>query len=50
MLTSLSPAGLVLLMTPFTRFVIVFSRSPGLLQQSPPNQVLIGLSANLSLR
>jgi flagellar biosynthetic protein FliP len=38
-------------MTPFTRFVIVFSlmRQALGLQQSPPNQVLIGLSLALSL-
>ena len=42
---------LVLLMTPFTRFVIVFAllRQALGLQQSPPNQVLIGLSLMLSL-
>jgi flagellar biosynthetic protein FliP len=52
MLTSLSLLpGLVLLMTPFTRFVIVLSllRQALGLQQSPPNQVLIGLSLLLSL-
>jgi flagellar biosynthetic protein FliP len=52
LLTSLSllPAVLVL-MTPFTRFVIVFAllRQALGLQQSPPNQVLIGLSIMLSL-
>ena len=52
LLTSLSvlPAILVL-MTPFTRFVIVFAllRQALGLQQSPPNQVLIGLSLMLSL-
>ena len=51
-LTSLSflPA-LVLLMTPFTRFIIVFSllRQAMGLQQSPPNQVLIGLALVMSL-
>ncbi len=51
LLTSLSflPA-LVLLTTPFTRFVIVFSllRQALGLQQSPPNQVLVGLSLLLS--
>lgn len=43
--------ALMLLMTPFTRFVIVFSllRQALGLQQSPPNQVLIGLSVALSL-
>lgn len=52
LLTSLSliPAVLVL-MTPFTRFVIVFAllRQALGLQQSPPNQVLVGLSLMLSL-
>lgn len=52
LLTSLSflPA-LVLLTTPFTRFVIVFSllRQALGLQQSPPNQVIVGLSLLLSL-
>lgn len=52
LLTSLSliPA-VVVLMTPFTRFVIVFAllRQALGLQQSPPNQVLIGLSLMLSL-
>ena len=43
--------GLLLVMTPFTRFIIVFSllRQALGLQQSPPNQVLIGLSLALSL-
>jgi flagellar biosynthetic protein FliP len=38
-------------MTPFTRFIIVFGllRQALGLQQSPPNQVLIGLSLALSL-
>ncbi|MEQ1565323.1 MAG: flagellar type III secretion system pore protein FliP [Myxococcota bacterium] len=52
MLTSLSLVpGLMLLMTPFTRFVIVLSllRQALGLQQSPPNQVLIGLSLILSM-
>jgi flagellar biosynthetic protein FliP len=52
MLTTLSVLpGLVLLMTPFTRFVIVFSllRQALGLQQSPPNQVLVALSLMLSL-
>jgi flagellar biosynthetic protein FliP len=52
LLTSLSVIpGVVLLMTPFTRFVIVFSllRQALGLQQSPPNQVLVGLSLILSL-
>ena len=42
--------GLVLLMTPFTRFVIVFSllRQALGLQQSPPNQVLVGLALVMS--
>ncbi len=52
LLTSLSliPA-IVVLMTPFTRFVIVFAllRQALGLQQSPPNQVLIGLAVMLSL-
>ncbi|MBN2799920.1 MAG: flagellar type III secretion system pore protein FliP [Deltaproteobacteria bacterium] len=52
LLTALSflPAVL-LLMTPFTRFVIVLSmmRQALGLQQSPPNQVLVGLSLILSL-
>lgn len=43
--------AMVLAMTPFTRFVIVFSmmRQAIGLQQSPPNQVLVGLSLFLSL-
>ena len=47
---TLLPA-LMLAMTPFTRFIIVFSllRQALGLQQSPPNQVLIGLSLALSL-
>lgn len=52
MLTALSVVpAILLLMTPFTRFVIVFSlmRQALGLQQSPPNQVLIGLSLALSL-
>lgn len=43
--------GMLMLMTPFTRFVMVFSllrQSLGL-QQSPPNQVLVSLSLMLSL-
>ena len=42
--------GLLLVMTPFTRFIIVFSllRQALGLQQSPPNQVLIGLSLVLT--
>jgi flagellar biosynthesis protein FliP len=52
LLTSLSliPAILVL-MTPFTRFIIVFAllRQALGLQQSPPNQVLIGLAFMLSM-
>ena len=38
--------ALLLVMTPFTRFVIVFSllRQALGLQQSPPNQVLVGLA------
>jgi len=52
LLTSLSVVpGALLLMTPFTRFVIVFSllRQALGLQQAPPNQVLIGLSLVLTL-
>ncbi len=43
--------AVLLVMTPFTRFVIVFSllRQALGLQQSPPNQVLIGLSLFLSM-
>lgn len=43
--------GLLLVMTPFTRFIIVFSllRQALGLQQSPPNQVLIGLAMVLTL-
>lgn len=52
LLTALSfvPA-MVLLMTPFTRFVVVFAllRQALGLQQSPPNQVLVGLSLLLSM-
>lgn len=52
MLTALSflPA-VILVMTPFTRFIIVFSllRQALGLQQTPPNQVLVGLSLFLSL-
>jgi flagellar biosynthetic protein FliP len=42
--------AMLLVMTPFTRFVIVFSllRQALGLQSSPPNQVLIGLSLFLS--
>jgi flagellar biosynthetic protein FliP len=42
--------ALVLVMTPFTRFVIVFSmlRQALGLQQAPPNQVLIGLALFMS--
>lgn len=52
MMTSLSVLpGIVMLMTPFTRFVIVLSllRQALGLQQSPPNQVLIGLAILLSI-
>ena len=47
---TLLPAVL-LVMTPFTRFVIVFGllRQAMGLQQSPPNQVLVGLSIFLAL-
>jgi flagellar biosynthesis protein FliP len=51
-LTALSVLpGFLLLMTPFTRFVIVLGmlRQALGLQQSPPNQVLVGLSLLLSL-
>ena len=43
--------AIVLVMTPFTRFVIVFSllRQALGLQQSPPNQILIGLSIFLTM-
>jgi len=43
--------AMLLVMTPFTRFIIVFSllRQALGLQQSPPNQVLIGLSLFLSI-
>lgn len=43
--------GVVLLMTPFTRFVIVFSllRQAMGLQQSPPNQVLVAMSLILAM-
>ena len=43
--------ALLLVMTPFTRFVIVFSllRQALGLQQSPPNQVLVGLALFLSM-
>jgi len=52
LLTTLSfiPA-LLMVMTPFTRFVIVFAlmRQAIGLQQSPPNQVLVGLAFILSM-
>lgn len=43
--------GLLLVMTPFVRFIIVFSllRQALGLQSSPPNQVLVGLSLALSM-
>jgi flagellar biosynthetic protein FliP len=43
--------AVVLVMTPFTRFIIVFSllRQALGLQQTPPNQVLVGLALFLSL-
>ncbi len=43
--------GLLMVMTPFTRFIIVLSllRQALGLQQSPPNQVLIGLAVVLTL-
>lgn len=52
LLTAMSFLPAVLLvMTPFTRFIIVFSllRQALGLQQTPPNQVLIGLSLFMSL-
>lgn len=52
MLTALAfLPGVLLVMTPFTRFIIVLSlmRQALGLQQSPPNQVLIGLSLVLSM-
>lgn len=52
LLTALSLLpGLLLAMTPFTRFIIVFSllRQALGLQQSPPNQILVGLSLSLTL-
>jgi flagellar biosynthetic protein FliP len=43
--------AMVLVMTPFTRFVVVFAvlRQAMGLQQSPPNQVMVGLALFLSL-
>ena len=43
--------AMMLAMTPFTRFIIVFSmmRQAVGVQQAPPNQVLVGLSLFLSL-
>ncbi len=43
--------GVLLAMTPFTRFIIVFSllRQALGLQQSPPNQILVGLSLALTM-
>lgn len=43
--------AIVLVMTPFTRFVVVFSmlRQALGLQQSPPNQILIGLALFMSM-
>ena len=43
--------GVLMVMTPFTRFIIVFSLlRQGLgLQQSPPNQVLVGLAVIMSM-
>ena len=43
--------GILMLMTPFTRFIIVLSllRQAMGLQQSPPNQVLIALSLMMSV-
>jgi len=52
LLTTLSfvPA-MLMVMTPFTRFIIVFAlmRQAIGLQQSPPNQVLVGLAFMLSM-
>lgn len=47
---SLLPA-LLIVMTPFTRFVVVFSmlRQALGLQQAPPNQVIVGLALFMSL-
>jgi flagellar biosynthesis protein FliP len=43
--------GLIIVMTPFTRFVVVFGllRQALGLQQSPPNQVLIALALMMSM-
>lgn len=43
--------AILLVMTPFTRFVIVFSllRQAMGLQQSPPNQVIVGLALMMSM-
>jgi len=43
--------GIIIVMTPFTRFVVVFGllRQALGLQQSPPNQVLIGLALMMSM-
>jgi len=52
MLTALTLIpSLLMVMTPFTRFVIVFAlmRQAMGLQQSPPNQVLIGLALIMSM-
>lgn len=52
MLTALTLLpGILMVMTPFTRFIIVFSmlRQALGLQQSPPNQVLVALSFFLSV-
>ncbi len=52
LLTALSLLpGMVVVMTPFTRFVVVFSmlRQALGLQQAPPNQVLVGLALFMSL-
>ena len=50
LLLSVAPA-LILMMTSFTRIIIVFSflRNAIGLQQSPPNQVLVGISLFLTL-
>lgn len=43
--------GIIIVMTPFTRFIVVFGllRQALGLQQSPPNQVLIGLALMMSM-
>lgn len=43
--------AMILVMTPFTRFIIVFSmlRQALGLQQSPPNQILVGMALFMSI-